>query len=162
MIRDKYASESKYFFTIAFRLFCSDMLPTDVTNLLPQKHPFKMVDTLHFADGSKIVTSFRILAENVLVNGDQLSEGGMIENMAQSAAAGTGYFFAAQNKDIPIGYIGAIKQVKIFRRPVCGEEISTTLVILNNIGQASIVSAEIFSGKEQLGSCELTIFVQPS
>lgn len=136
------------------------MLPTDVTDLLPQKYPFKMVDKLLLSDEQNIITSFIILKENVLVDEHFFTEGGMIENMAQSAAAGTGYFFSKQAKEIPIGYIGAVKHVKIFRRPGPGDEIRTELLTINKIGNASIVACKIFLGKELLGSCELTIFVQ--
>jgi 3-hydroxymyristoyl/3-hydroxydecanoyl-(acyl carrier protein) dehydratase len=136
------------------------MLPADVTDLLPQKTPFKMVDHLHFSEENKIVTSFTVNADNPLVCDGFFTEGGMIENMAQSAAAGTGYFFTQQQKEIPIGYIGAVKNVKISRLPASGDEIRTELTTLNRIGDASIVEGKIFSGKELLGCCELTIFVQ--
>ncbi len=136
------------------------MLPADAADLLPQKYPFKMVDTLHLSDERHIITSFTVLKENVLVEDGFLTEGGMIENMAQSAAAGTGYFFSKQAKEIPIGYIGAVKNIKIFRRPRSGDEIRTELLTVNNIGNASIVEGRIFLDKELLGSCELTIFVQ--
>ena len=136
------------------------MLPTDVTDLLPQKYPFRMVDMLLFADEGRIVTTFLISSKNVLVHEDQFTEGGMIENMAQSAAAGTGYFFARQNAAIPIGYIGAVKNVKIIKLARTGDEITTELLTLNKIGDASIVEGKIFLQKELIGYCELTIFVQ--
>lgn len=136
------------------------MLPTDVTELLPQKYPFKMVDTLHVADGDNIRTTFTVLQENVLVNGNQFTEGGLIENMAQSAAAGTGFFFSLQKKEIPIGYIGAVKNVKIFCLPAVGDEIQTELLTVHKIGDATIVEGKIFSRKDLIASCELTIFAQ--
>lgn len=138
------------------------MLPADVTDLLPQKTPFKMVDLLHFSNETKIETTFKVNPDNPLVCDGFFTEGGMIENMAQSAAAGTGYYFSQQQKDIPIGYIGAIKNVKISRLPASAEVIRTELITLNRIGDATIVAGKIFSGKELLGCCELTIFVQPS
>lgn len=136
------------------------MLPRDVTDLLPQKKPFKMVDTLVYADGNRIQTRFTIQADNVLVDDGIFTEGGMIENMAQSAAAGTGYFFSSQNKEVPLGYIGALKNVDIRHRAQIGDTIETELETLHTIGNASIVSGKIFFRKELFASCELTIFVQ--
>mgnify|MGYP000926596639 CR=1 FL=1 len=136
------------------------MLPRDVTDLLPQKKPFKMVDTLIFADAKRIQTSFTIQPDNVLVDDGVFTEGGMIENMAQSAAAGTGYFFTSQNKEVPIGYIGALKNVQVWHRAQIGDTIETELETLHTIGNATIVSGKIFFQKELFASCELTIFVQ--
>lgn len=146
------------------------MLPRDVSDLLPQKSPFKMVDLLHEATETFTRTSFTILSDNVMVDAGLLTEGGMIENMAQSAAAGSGYFFSMaahdthsetnSSKEIPIGYIGAVKNVSILKQPAVGNEISTELLSKHKIGKASIVDAKIFFQKELLGSCELTIFVQ--
>lgn len=138
------------------------MLPLDATPLLPQQFPFKMVDTLLQADEHHIVTQFTVSAENVLLDGDIFTEGGLIENMAQSAAAGTGYFYQSRHMPVPLGYIGAIKQLAVQKRPVVGDSLTTTITTLNQIGQASIVSAVIFLGKEQIASGELTIFVQQS
>ncbi len=136
------------------------MLPTDVTDLLPQKKPFKMVDTLLFADGNSIKSRFTVQADNVLVDDFKFTEGGMIENMAQSAAAGTGYFFSHQGKAVPVGYIGALKNVSILKQVHVGDTIETELSTLHTIGNASIVLGKIFFQKELIATCELTIFVQ--
>lgn len=137
------------------------MNPIDTTDLLPQKAPFKMVDFLHNADEKHIKTSFTVSSANVLLNEDNFfTEGGLIENMAQSAAAGTGYYFSLQKKEIPIGYIGAVKNVNIISLPQVNDEIVTELVTKNIIGNASIVVAKTFLRKEMIASCELTIFTQ--
>ena len=134
--------------------------PIDVSDLLPQKYPFKMVDFLQFADENNIETSFAILPENVLQTDSFFTEGGMLENIAQSAAAGTGYFLSQQKKDIPVGYIGAIKHVKISQLPKVNDTIHTFIETKNKIGNASIVEGKIFLQKNCIASCELTIFVQ--
>lgn len=121
-----------------------------------------MVDFLHFADGNHNETSFTITPENVLVSDGEFTEGGMIENMAQSAAAGTGYYFAQQKKEIPIGYIGAIKHLKILKQPLVGDRIETKLDALHAIGNATVVEGKIYLQKDLIASCELTIFVQQS
>lgn len=136
------------------------MLPADTTDLLPQKKPFKMVDTLLHVDETHIRTSFLVREDNVLISDDHFCEGGLIENMAQSIAAGTGYFFSGLNQDIPIGYIGAVKKVVIKRLPVPGDELQTEIHISNRFGNASIAEGQIFLQKELIASCELTIFVQ--
>ncbi len=135
------------------------MLPKNTSDLLPQKFPFQMVDTLLEVNETEIKTSFLIHKENVLVVDGFFSEGGLLENMAQSAAAGTGYLFTSQGKNVPLGYIGAIKHISILTCPAVGTQIETEIITRNKIGNASIVEGKIFYKKEVIASCELTIFV---
>lgn len=127
--------------------------------LIPQKFPFRMIDRLVSADETNIQSSFTIEAENVLLDGEYFSEGGLIENMAQTAAAGNGYECQQANKAVPIGYIGAVKHVQIFKRPKVGDLLETHLELKNKIGAASIMSGKIFFKNEIIATSELTIFV---
>ncbi len=129
--------------------------------LIPQKFPFRMIDRLVSADETTIQSSFTIETDNVLLDGDYFSEGGLIENMAQTAAAGNGYECQQANKAVPIGYIGAVKHVQIFKRPKVGDLIETHLELKNKIGAASIMSGKIFFKNEIIATSELTIFVNP-
>lgn len=135
------------------------MLSVSVVDLLPQKFPFQMLDQLLEYNHEIIRTQFLIQQDNVLVTENQLCEGGLIENMAQSAAAGTGYAAKADGRDVPVGYIGAIKNVLIHRLPMVGETLQTEICTKFTVGQATIVEGKIFSEKESIASCELTIFV---
>ncbi|MBP6624834.1 MAG: 3-hydroxyacyl-ACP dehydratase [Chitinophagaceae bacterium] len=137
------------------------MLPMQAEELIPQKFPFRMIDRLVSADETTIQSSFTIETDNVLLDGDYFSEGGLIENMAQTAAAGNGYECQQANKAVPIGYIGAVKHVQIFKRPKVGDLIETHLELKNKIGAASIMSGKIFFKNEIIATSELTIFVNP-
>ncbi len=118
-----------------------------------------MVDTLLQSDEDMIKTSFTIQVDNVLVSYGMFTEGGLIENMAQSAAAGTGYYYTSQNKKVPVGYIGAVKNISIKQVPPVGSYLETELKTLHQIGNANIVEGKIFLDKDLIASCELTIFV---
>jgi len=135
------------------------MLPQSAADLLPQKFPFQMIDTLLQSDETIIKTSFTIKDDNVLVSNGTFTEGGLIENIAQSAAAGTGYYYTSQDKKVPIGYIGAVKNVSIRQVPKVGSYLETELKTLHHIGNANVVEGKIFLHKELIASCELTIFV---
>ncbi len=50
-----------------------------------------MVDTLLSSDGSTARTTFLIRPDNVLVENGVFSAAGLMENIAQTAAAGMGY-----------------------------------------------------------------------
>lgn len=134
------------------------MANIETKDLLPQKEPFKMIDFLLFVDEYQTKTNFTIRDENMLVSDSYFTEGGLIENMAQSAAAGSGYYFSLQKKEIPMGYIGAVKNVEVLYLPKIGDTIETVLIQKNKIGNAAIVDGKIFLDNELIASCELTIF----
>jgi 3-hydroxymyristoyl/3-hydroxydecanoyl-(acyl carrier protein) dehydratase len=136
------------------------MLPLSAKSLLPQQPPFQMVDTLVQAEEGFYATTFTVMSQNVMCTKGYFTEGGLIENMAQTAACGTGYVHSSQGKPVPVGYIGAIKHVHIKRNPHEGESLSTEVRILNQIGGASIAKAEVHCEEELIASCELTIFIQ--
>lgn len=119
-----------------------------------------MVDTLMISNETSTETSFTIPEDNPMVNEEGFfTEGGLIENIAQSAAAGSGYFFTSQGEEVPVGYIGAVKHVEIAELPKVGAHLHTFIETKNRIGNASIVAGKIYSENRLVASCELTIFV---
>lgn len=135
------------------------MFPIAVNELLPQKFPFRMVDTLIELNEDVIKSTFTILADNVMVEHGEFSVGGLLENMAQTMAAGSGYHCHLENQAPQKGYIGAIKKVEIINLPNIGDRLLTEAKTLHVIGDASIVEAKIFLGNDLLAKAELTIFV---
>lgn len=135
------------------------MLPIAAEDLLPQKFPFRMVDALIELDDSSMKSMFTIHADNVMIENEEFTVGGMLENMAQTMAAASGYLQSSLGNEPPRGYIGAIKKVKINTLPKVGDQIQTHATTLHTIGDASIVEAKIFLGEDLLASAELTIFV---
>ncbi|HNF72197.1 MAG TPA: hypothetical protein PLP34_07285 [Chitinophagaceae bacterium] len=131
----------------------------DARTLIPQRDPFVLVDELLDADTTRIRTSFRVPAEHVLFDGRNLREGALLENMAQSIAAGQGFLARQQGSDVSKGFIGAIKKIHIERLPEAGELLHTEAEMLHEIGDARIAAARVFSGDRLLASAEFTIFV---
>ncbi len=130
----------------------------NAAELIPQKTPFVMVDNLIEITENCFITEFTINPDNVLINENEFSEAGLIENMAQSAAAGSGYEYLSKNQAVPVGYIGAVKNTEIYYLPKIGETIQTEIRTKNKIGNASIVEGKIFLDKQLIACCELTIF----
>ena len=63
----------------------------DIKNFLPQKDPIVMVDCILENDATSIKTSFTPGIDNIFASNGCFSESGLVENMAQSAAAKAGY-----------------------------------------------------------------------
>ena len=63
----------------------------DVLELLPQRPPFVMIDTLTHFDEVMTTTDFLIRIDNLFVEGDCLNSCALVENIAQTCAARMGY-----------------------------------------------------------------------
>ena len=81
-------------------------MDSNILDLIPQRAPIVMVDELLDVYGIVSRSRFTIREENIFVDNGILSECGLIEHIAQSAAARVGYIFKSKNQPIPIGYIG--------------------------------------------------------
>lgn len=110
-----------------------------VQGLIPQKHPFVMVDSLIFYSDEKITASLTIKTENILTDSDGFTASGLIEHMAQTVALYTGFQYHIQQKPAPTGYIGSIKSVEILKLPVIGQKIETSAEILQEFMGVTLV-----------------------
>lgn len=63
----------------------------EVIDLIPQKAPFVMVDTLYSSNETTTCTGLLISESNILCKNGYFQEPGLIEHMAQSAALRVGY-----------------------------------------------------------------------
>lgn len=127
----------------------TQLLPiTNIANLIPQKSPFVMVDTLVEFSTENLVSSFRILESNIFIESDYLTEPGLIENMAQSVALHTGYAYFLEGEAAPTGYIGSIKSIKILKLPKINENITTNVTILHEFMGVTMVEVQVLNEAE--------------
>lgn len=126
---------------------------------IPQAPPFEMIDQLVKIENGHTTTQLTILAENILVHNQYLTTAGLIENMAQTAAAGSGFESYNNNEAPKVGFIGAIKDFSANRLPKVGETITTTISPLHTIGNVQIVRGEVILNNEIIASAEYKIFL---
>lgn len=134
----------------------------DILSLLPQRPPFIMVDRLVYYDPVITKTAFKVSSDNLFCCGGIMEESGLIENIAQTCAARMGYREKTEpHRDgvIKIGFIGMIKSMHIFRNPHVGEELETTVEILEDVFNATLVETKVESGNETLATCEMKIYL---
>ncbi|HET6254174.1 MAG TPA: 3-hydroxyacyl-ACP dehydratase [Puia sp.] len=134
----------------------------DIKTLIPQGPPFVMVDRLLGSDGSTTRTSFRITTGNPLTANGQFGLAGLIENMAQTAAAGAGYeaLVAAggvQSGAAPGGAIVAINNLEIIRLPEAGEELFTEVTVTARVADIVVISGQITCGQMVIARGEMKI-----
>lgn len=129
---------------------------------IPQRPPFVMIDTLEEATGQKVISGFLICPENIFVDQGCLREPGIIENMAQTAAAGFGYFQKKQGLTVKLGFIAAIRNLSITTLPKVGQTIKTSVDIVNEIFDITIINAKVYVDKNLAADCEMRIYLQNS
>lgn len=134
---------------------------SEILDCIPQRPPLVMIDKLLFSTSEKAISGMFIDANNVLVENGFFSESGLIENIAQTAAAGVGYTCKLENKKVPVGFIASIKHIKIHQLPAVGTEITTEVQVINSIMEVSIVAGKVWQDQMLIAECEMRIFVRP-
>lgn len=120
-----------------------------------------MVDSILAAEAMNSRTSFTVRTENIFVQDGVFTEPGLVENMAQTAAAGTGYRYQQKGEKVPVGFIGSIKGLKIHSLPVVGDVLETETSIVHTVLNVHMVQATIKVAEQVIASCEMKIFEQP-
>lgn len=133
----------------------------NIKELLPQRQPFIMVGQLLYFDMEKTFVKTIITENNLFVDNGFFTQAGLIENIAQTCAARIGYINKyILKKAIQIGFIGAIKNLRIFRLPEIGETIVTKINVVEEIFGMILVNAVIKSGEETITEAEMKIAIK--
>lgn len=130
----------------------------DLLALLPQRPPMVLVSALLTCANDRTVTQFCVPADCVLVENGVLSEAGLLENMAQTAAAGAGYSYRRQGQPAPIGFIAAIRDLRVAALPAVGTTLTTEVRVVNQVLDFSLVRGTVRVGETTFAECELRIF----
>jgi len=131
----------------------------NIKDYIPQREPIIMVDTFYGIDDKKSFSGFTIKEENIFVENGFFSEAGIVEHIAQSCAVRVGYIFRQQQLPIPTGYIGAIKNMKIQELPTVGQQLLTTVTVLQEIFNITLVSVEVEVNQRLIANGEMKIFL---
>jgi predicted hotdog family 3-hydroxylacyl-ACP dehydratase len=132
----------------------------DVHTLLPQQEPFVMIDRLVHYDPVRTVTSLEVRADNIFVDNGHLSVAGINENIAQTCAARMGYISRSSGERVRIGVIGAITGFSVSRTPLTGEVLTTTIDVVQEVFQVTLVHATVRVGDELIAETDLKIALQ--
>jgi predicted hotdog family 3-hydroxylacyl-ACP dehydratase len=131
----------------------------DIQSLIPQKPPFVMVDKLLSVTETSVTTGFSIKADNIFVQDGVFKEPGLVENIAQTAAASAGYVSHTENKPVLVGYIGSVNNLQIFALPKAGDELITEITTENQIFDVTLISGKITCNGQLIAQCKMKIFI---
>ncbi|MBN1113445.1 MAG: hydroxymyristoyl-ACP dehydratase [Bacteroidales bacterium] len=136
------------------------MINYNIIDLIPQRPPMVMIDQLELCTIDITITNFTIKADNIFCKDGLFNEPGLIENIAQTAAARAGYIAKQKNEEPVVGFIGSVKRLKINTLPKVGSQITTSVESLHDIGNVSIVKGVIKQNNEVIAECEMNIFLE--
>lgn len=134
--------------------------PETILDYIPQRPPIVLVSRIYSCDPASVVTGFDITADHIFSKDGKLTEPGVIENMAQTAAASAGYAAVQQNTKPAVGFIGNIKNLVIHQLPPVGAELITQVSYKTQVMNVSLVDARSYCNNELVAACELKIFLQ--
>lgn len=142
----------------------------DIQNYLPHRAPMLMVDLILNIDSSSVETVFLVEEDNIFVQNNVFIEAGLIENTAQtcSAIVGKKYFFddnGLENENVNvIGFISALKNVKIHTLPNVGDTIITKADLVSKFTgddyTLCTMSCKSLVEDQILLECEINLFIQ--
>ena len=118
-----------------------------------------MVDKLINFTETTTLANLRIQADNIFVENGLFKEPGLIENIAQTAAARAGYIAKTHNTAVQVGYIGAVNNLQIFALPKTGDELFTEITIENQIFDVTLISGKITCNNGVVAQCKMKIFI---
>lgn len=141
-----------------------------IDKYLPHRKPMLMVDVITEMNDEKVETFFEINADNIFVENQIFTESGLIENAAQtcSSIVAKDYFIDENNQDKMgvnvIGFISAIKNLKIFYLPKVGDTIITKANLISKFitDEYSLctINCKTFNKDILLLEGEINLFIQ--
>ncbi|KJD33748.1 ABC transporter permease [Tamlana sedimentorum] len=137
----------------------------NISELLPHRPPFLMVDKVISIDDERVSAQFFIKESSIFNDNGRFAEAGLIEHAAQTCSCIVGKSFYDNKSTVKlIGFISAIKKVTIYSLP----KINTTIT-----SQASLISrfdaddyslcnieCAISQDDKELVSCNLNLIIR--
>ena len=128
-----------------------------IKELIPQRPPFVMIDKMLSFDKNVTETQLEIRADNIFCKDGKLMAEGLMENIAQTCAARIGYVNLSKNETVKIGVIGSVSNYEVFRLPKVGEVIVTSVEVIEELLQITLVNAVVKCGDETLAQATMKI-----
>lgn len=131
-----------------------------ITNYIPQRAPFVMIDKLISADEIQFESEFEITGKNIFLKDGILSESALIENIAQTCAAGFGYVGSQNGEEAgKLGFIGSVSRLEVKNSAKENDIIKTKITVISTFDTIHLIEGTAFQGNEELVSCQMKIVV---
>ena len=131
-----------------------------ILGLIPQRPPIVMVDSFFGIEDNCSYSGLTITSDNIFCEAGKLQEPGVIEHIAQSAAARIGFIYTRQGAQVPLGFIGSVDKLKIYNLPEVGIKLFTEITVVQEVFDITLVSAQVKAGEELIAECRMKIFIK--
>lgn len=131
-----------------------------ILGLIPQRPPIVMVDSFFGIEENCSYSGLTITSDNIFCEAGKLQEPGIIEHIAQSAAARIGFIYTRQGAQVPLGFIGSVDKLKIYNLPEVGIKLFTEITVVQEVFDITLVSAQVKAGEELIAECRMKIFIK--
>jgi predicted hotdog family 3-hydroxylacyl-ACP dehydratase len=146
-----------------------DLDKIDVSDFLPHRAPFLMIDRLIDLSENFVSTTFKVKEDCIFNENNFLNEIGLTENAAQTCSSIVGSSFF-EDDDIKgegttlIGFISAIKKVEIFSCPSVGDTIISKANLKSRFDTDNYTICSLdcntYLGTTKLLYCEINLIIQ--
>lgn len=133
---------------------------SNILDLIPQRPPIVMVDKFYGIDEANSYTGLTITLDNLFIENGKFKEPGIIEHIAQSAAARIGYICQQTNVPVPLGFIGSVDKLTIHSLPLVGKELYTEIKIIQEVAEITLIGAIVKSEDSLIAECRMKIFLK--
>ena len=116
-----------------------------------------MIDSLVYAGEKTAGGRLFINETNLFCHDGYLQESGMVEFIAQTAAAFTGYLQLEAGKAVRLGFIGSVKNLVINSLPAINSEIDSEIIVDSELLGYTIITGKVRQKGEVLAECEMRI-----
>ena len=131
-----------------------------ILGLIPQRPPIVMVDSFFGIEENCSYSGLTVTSDNIFCEEGKLQEPGVIEHIAQSAAARIGFIYTRQGAQVPLGFIGSVDKLKIYNLPEVGIKLFTEITVVQEVFDITLVSAQVKAGEELIAECRMKIFIK--
>lgn len=130
----------------------------NIKTFIPQREPFIMIDALVSANGEGFKSTFEIQADNIFLEKGELSESALVENIAQTCAAGFGYMGSLSGEgEARLGFIGAVSRLEVMATSNEHDVIETTVTIINSFENIHLIEGLAKCKGNELVKCQMKI-----
>lgn len=133
----------------------------DILQLIPQRAPMVMIDRFEGSNGDTSCGGLLVSSDNIFFEEAHLQPAGVIEHIAQVAAARIGYLYTyIKNEPVPLGFIGSVDKMTIHRLPTSGQYVHTEITIIQQVGDITLIAATAKCNEQLVVECRMKIFLK--
>lgn len=135
--------------------------PYSIEELIPQRPPMMMIDRfLGIDDDGLAHAELDIGADNIFCARGLFCESGLVEHIAQTAAARAGFLSLIHGEPVVLGFIGSIDKLQIRLLPPVGARLQTVLNVVSEVMNITLVHAQTSVDGHDVAECNMKIFLK--